>query len=269
MKKSILKVVQHDLEQDAAPAVEVCGFHAWHEDAHILNDINLAFQEYKINCVLGPSGGGKSTLIRCINRINDEIEGFTFKGEIHFGGRNIYDKSVDVTRLRTEIGMVFQKPSVFPKSICENVLFGIQHLKKLSKAARLQMLEEKLKAVSLWREVSHRLNDTASSLSVGQQQRLCIARTLAVEPKVILLDEPTSSLDPVSARAIEDLMLELKQQYTIVFVTHNIQQAKRIADHAIFVCGGRIIEQGPARRFFTHPEQPQTKSYLNEEFCDC
>jgi phosphate transport system ATP-binding protein len=267
--QAALKIAQPESQQAPTSAVEVSGFHVWHRDTHILNDIHVSFQYHRINCIIGPSGSGKSTLIRSINRINDEVEGFTFKGAIHLDGKNIYDKSVDATRLRTEVGMVFQKPCVFPKSICENVLFGIQHLRKLSRQEKLQIVEDNLRSVFLWKEVSHRLNDKASSLSIGQQQRLCIARTLAVKPKVILLDEPTSSLDPVSARAIEELMLELKKEYTIVLVTHNIQQAKRIADNLIFMCEGQIIEQGPKQKLFNKPEKKQTKQYLNEEYCEC
>ncbi|RMF69846.1 MAG: phosphate ABC transporter ATP-binding protein, partial [Calditrichaeota bacterium] len=235
----------------------------------VLREIELTLREFQVNCIVGPSGSGKSTLIRSINRMNDEVEGYVCKGAIRVNGRNILSRSENVARLRTEVGMVFQKPCVFPKSIAENVLFGLQHLRKLSKHERLEVVEENLKAASLWREVRHRLNDPASSLSMGQQQRLCIARTLAVKPKIILLDEPTSSLDPVSTRAIESLMLELKKNYTIVFVTHNIQQARRIADYLIFLCNGQIIEQGPKERLFLHPEKEQTRKYLNEEYCDC
>lgn len=267
--QSALRIAQPESHPDSTAAIKVSDFHVWHKDAHILNDIHVSFQYHRINGIIGPSGGGKSTLIRSINRINDEVDGLTLKGAIHVNGKDIYDKSMDVTKLRTEVGMVFQKPCIFPKSICENVLFGVQHLRKLLRQEKLQMVEDTLKSVSLWKEVSHRLHDQASSLSIGQQQRLCIARTLAVKPEVILLDEPTSSLDPVSSRAIEDLMLKLKRDYTIVLVTHNIQQAKRIADHLVFMCEGKIIEQGPKQKLFNQPEKKQTKQYLNEAYCEC
>lgn len=244
-------------------------FNAWYGNPHILNNINLTFQRKRVNCIIGPSGSGKSTLIRSINRINDDDEGFTPKGAILFNGKNVYDRSVDVTCLRTQIGMVFQRPCIFPKSITENVLFGLRHIKKLSRHERLQVAEENLRAVSLWKEVSHRLGDRAHSLSIGQQQRLCIARALAMKPEVVLLDEPTSSLDPVSTRAIEDLMLTLKKDYTIVFVTHSIQQARRIADRLIFMCDGKIIEEGDKEKLFADPENEQTRNFLNEEFCEC
>lgn len=264
-----LKIVDIESNSEQCHAVSVNNFNTWFFDSHILSDVSVNFQKNKINCIIGPSGSGKSTLIRCINRINDGIEGFDSKGIIHFENRNIFDKSIDVTNLRKEIGMVFQKPCVFPKSISCNVLFGIQHIKKLSKIKKRQIVEEYLRVVSLWEEVLHRLNDHASSLSIGQQQRLAIARTLAVEPKVILLDEPTSSIDPISTRAIENLMLQLKEKYTIIFVTHNIKQAKRIADYLVFLCDGKIIEQGSKEKLFTCPESDQTKTYLNSEYCKC
>lgn len=238
-------------------------------DTLILKHLNLSIQRKMIHCIIGPSGAGKSTLIRCFNRISDETDELRTEGSIYYEGKNIFEPSQNTSELRRKVGMVFQKPAVFPKSIRENVLMGVQYHKKLTRLEKLQLVEEKLKAVSLWSEVSHRLDETARSLSAGQQQRLCLARTLAVEPDVILLDEPTSALDPVSSRAIEDLMLRLKNEYTIVFVTHNIQQAHRIADQVTFICNGKIIESGEKEQIFNHPKSKQTKNYLNEEFCDC
>lgn len=249
--------------------IEFKNFQVWINENHILNNIDLSIPKNEITCIIGPSGSGKSTLIRSINRINDEISGINTQGEILFNGFSINKKNTDVAQLRTQIGMVFQKPCIFPKSIKENVIFGIQHLKRLSKLEKLQIAEENLKAVSLWKEVAHRLNDKAISLSIGQQQRLCIARTLAIKPEVILLDEPTSSLDPLSTRAIEDMMVRLKKDYTIVFVTHNLKQAKRIADNLVFICEGKLIEQGAASKIFSCPSNPQTKAYLTDEYCDC
>ena len=238
-------------------------------DTLILKQINLSIRNNMIHCIIGPSGAGKSTLIRCFNRICDETDGLYTEGKICYKEENIFDSSQDTSELRRKVGMVFQKPAVFPKSIRENVLMGVLYHKKLNRLEKLQLVEEKLKAVSLWNEVSHRLDEPARSLSAGQQQRLCLARTLAVEPEVILLDEPTSALDPLSTRSIEDLMLRLKNKYTIVFVTHNIQQAHRIADQITFICNGKIIESGDKDQIFNQPKDQQTKNYLNEEFCDC
>ena len=257
------------LSKPVATRLETRNFSAWFDDAPVLNDICVTFNKHQINCIVGPSGGGKSTLIRSINRINDAVEGFATQGEIRFNGVDIYAPAIDATQLRTEIGMVFQKPCVFPKSIVENVLFGLQHLKKLSSRQKHAIIEEKLKAAALWNEVEWRLNDQAATLSIGQQQRLCIARTLAVNPTVMLLDEPTSSLDPVSTRAIEELMMKLRDQYTIIFVTHDILQARRIADKLIFICEGKVIEQGDKEKLFTHPEKKQTWEYLNNAYCKC
>lgn len=235
----------------------------------VLEDVNIAIEANQITCIIGPSGSGKSTLIRSLNRINDDVAQLKITGSVLLNDTSIYDKSIDVAQLRSEVGMVFQKPCVFPKSISQNVLFGIEHQRKLGKQEKQRIVEENLKAVSLWDEVAHRLNDKAVSLSIGQQQRLCIARTLAVKPQIILLDEPTSSLDPISVRAIEDMMLQLKEKYTIVFVTHNIEQAKRIADNLIFICDGKVIEQGKTSQLFNNPTSSQTKAYLDSEYCAC
>lgn len=243
--------------------------HVWFESAHVLRGITAAFQAHCINSIVGPSGSGKSTLIRCLNRMNDEVGGHTLTGHVVVAGQDVYAQGEDGVSLRRDVGMVFQKPCVFPKSIAENVLFGVQHQRTLDTQEQMQIVEENLKAVSLWSEVRHRLDDLAGSLSLGQQQRLCIARTLAVKPRVILLDEPTSSLDPVSARAIEDLMVALKEDYTLILVTHNIQQANRIADHLVFMCDGKVIEQGPKSLLFHNPQNEQTRKYLKEEYCDC
>lgn len=249
--------------------IQIKDLQVWINESRILNNITLSIPKNEITCIIGPSGSGKSTLIRSINRINDEVPGISTQGEIIFNGLSINNKNIDLAQLRTQIGMVFQKPCVFPKSIKENVLFGIQHLKKISKLEKFQIAEENLKAVSLWKEVAHRLHDKAISLSLGQQQRLCIARTLAIKPEVILLDEPTSSLDPISTRAIEDMMVRLKKKYTIIFVTHNLQQAKRIADNLVFICDGKLIEQGPASKMLSCPSNPETKAYVTDEYCEC
>ncbi|MCR4289345.1 MAG: phosphate ABC transporter ATP-binding protein [Candidatus Scalindua sp.] len=264
---------EQELEEPENILVEIKNFNVWFNDFHVLKDICVRFREKSINCIIGPSGSGKSTLIRSVNRINDDIDGFIHHGDVHFNGytrgRSIYHKDIDVNNLRTKVGMVFQKPCVFPKSIYENTLLGVKYLKKHSKQEKLQIVEENLNAVSLWKEVSSRLHEKATTLSIGQQQRLCIARTLAVKPTVILLDEPTSSLDPVSTYAIEKLMLQLKEQYTIIFITHNIVQAKRIADYLVFMCEGQVIEEGTKEKLFSNPDKQQTKDYLSNEYCEC
>ncbi len=270
MNKQISLKLINSLPADQNEAIlETIAFNAWFGDKHILTDIDIAFKKHRINCIIGPSGGGKSTLIRCINRLNDDVPDFKIQGGIHFNGQNSYDVNVDVTQLRSRIGIVLQKPCVFPKSISENVLFGIQHLRKLSKRDKRNIVEQNLTAVSLWKEVAHRLDDKAESLSIGQQQRLCIARTLAVNPEVILLDEPTSALDPVATRAIETLLLKLKTQYTLIFVTHNILQAKRIADKLVFLCDGQVVEQGDKEQLFNNPRNTRTRDYLQDEYCAC
>ena len=264
-----LKLIQPEQLPERVAAVRMNHLHIWFGDAHVLQGIETEFYKNHINCIVGPSGSGKSTLIRSINRMNDDTPGYRVSGSIMLNGQNVLGKTVDVTRLRTGVGMVFQKPCVFPKSIFENVLFGLQHHRKLSRTEKLHIAEKTLKSVSLWNEVADRLHDKATGLSLGQQQRLCFARTLAIQPQILLLDEPTASLDPISTRAIEDLMLRLKKDYTIVFVTHNIQQARRVADQLIFMCNGKIIEQGPAQQLFAHPQKTQTRQYLNEEYCEC
>jgi len=264
-----LKIIKPDNAAAGTPVISSRDFNVWHRDAQILYDFTVDFQPRSINCVIGPSGGGKSTFIRSINRINDGVAGFDHAGTLTFNNQDIHAQEVDINDLRSLIGMVFQKPCVFPDSIFNNVLFGRQDLKTLSSREQHHIVEENLRAVALWDETSHRLHSPARELSIGQQQRLCIARTLAVGPEVILFDEPTSALDPVSTRAIETLMLSLKTRYTIIFVTHNIQQARRIADYLVFICAGRIIEQGAADQMLSNPADPQTRNYLDDEFCQC
>ncbi len=260
-----LKIIPLESDSGENAFIEVANFDVWYNDAHVLHGVDLSFPEKEITCIIGPSGSGKSTLIRSINRINDGVEGYSIEGSISINGQNIFDRSTDVVELRSKVGMVFQKPCVFPKSISENVLFGVRNQKKLSRHEALSIVEDNLKSVSLWDEVSHRLNDKASSLSIGQQQRLCMARTLAMQPEVILLDEPTSSLDPVSTRAIEEMMLSLKDKYTLIFVTHNIQQAKRIADNVVFISRGKVVESGLAEDVLNKPSATETEEYIRGE----
>lgn len=260
MDRPQLKVVDSKSEHYA---IRLYNYNVWFGDNHVLNNINLAIKNNATTCLIGPSGSGKSTLLRSINRINDVDNKVMLKGEILYNNKSILDKQTDLVELRTKIGMVFQKPCVFPMSIKDNVLFGIKHHKNIDAVESAELVEKYLKQVSLWDEVKHRLNDQANSLSIGQQQRLCIARTLAVEPQVLLMDEPTSSLDPVSTKAIEDLVIELSNKYTILFVTHNINQAKRIANQIVFISNGVIVEQGDVKAFFEAPKLEQTISYIN------
>jgi len=243
-------------------ALEITNLSVTINKLQILKHISLQIPKHKITCIIGPSGSGKSTLIRTINRINANTDDLKTTGQILFNQQDILSTSTALPELRTQIGMVFQKPCVFPVSIKENVLFGIKRLQKLSKLDKENITAEHLKQVALWDEVSTRLDIPATALSIGQQQRLCIARSLAIKPQVLLLDEPTSALDPVSTFAIERMMLTLKETYTIVFVSHNLEQAKRIADHIVFISDGELIEQGSAERVFNHPTQPKTQRYL-------
>jgi len=231
---------------------------------HVLKDINLKIEEKKVTVIMGPSGCGKSTLIRVLNRLNDGIYGFKHTGRITLGGKNIYDKDIDPTIFRTRVGMVFQKPNPFPLSIYENVAFGPRIHKMHKNRQELdEMVKGSLEKAALWNEVKDRLKDNAMGLSGGQQQRLCIARTLAVRPQVILLDEPASALDPGSTAKIDELMFELKKNYTVVLVTHNMQQAARVADTVAFIYQGVIVEVGEAPAFFENPKNELTEKYID------
>jgi len=254
--------------QTPPAAITVTDFSAAYGDVNVIKNISLSVPEKSVTCLLGPSGSGKSTLLRSLNRINDDVAGFTTKGDIHIGESCVHKGFTDVTRLRAKAGMVFQTPCVFPGSIAANVLFGLKG-RKLSKIEKAQITEHSLRAAALWKDVSHRLSAPASTLSVGQQQRLCIARALAVTPDILLLDEPTASVDPVSAREIETLIKTLSKDYTIIMVTHDVRQAGRVADRAIFLCDGEVIEQGPRDHMFSKAALPKTRTYLLEEFCDC
>jgi len=250
------------------PSVTAQDFSAWFGDNCILSGVNATIPKQGVTCIVGPSGSGKSTFLRSLNRINDEVSSFTSYGDILIDGKHVYRDYRDVTRLRAHIGMVFQKPCVFPRSIRENVLFGVRG-QKLSRSEKDALVESSLKSAALWSEVSHRLDNSASVLSLGQQQRLCIARALAIKPEILLLDEPTASVDPVTGRAIEDLILSLKERYTIIMVTHDIRQTNRVADNIMFFCDGTLIESGPKDVMFNTPSVEKTRLYLNEEFCDC
>lgn len=238
----------------------------WYGDNHAIQDVSMKIEPYQVTALIGPSGCGKSTFLRLFNRMNDFISDFRLEGEILINNENIYAPKIDTEVLRKKVGMVFQKPNPFPTSIYENVAFGlkIQGLKK--KSILDEAVETSLKKAVLWDEVKDSLKKSAYSLSGGQQQRLCIARTLAVEPEIILMDEPASALDPISTSKLENLILELKQSYTIVIVTHNMQQAGRISDKTAFFYMGKLIEYDVTGKMFIKPKHEQTQNYITGRF---
>ena len=231
-----------------------------------LHQVNLSFAERQVTALIGPSGCGKSTFLRCLNRMNDLIPISRVEGRILLDEEDIYAPSLDVVMLRRRVGMVFQKPNPFPKSVFENVAYGLRVNGIRDKAFIQERVEESLKRAALWDEVRDRLGDTALGLSGGQQQRLCIARALAVEPEVLLMDEPASALDPIATQKIEDLIHELKALYTIIIVTHNMQQAARVSDMTAFFYMGRLIEVGETDAVFTRPKLKQTEDYITGRF---
>jgi len=250
------------------PAIELSNVNLWFNDNCVLSDISCKIPKGKITCIVGPSGAGKSTLLRSFNRIHDGTQGLFVKGETRILGQDIVSDFSDITKLRETVGMVFQRPCVFPRSILENVVFGLRN-RKLSKPEKHAITEKALRASSLWPEVSDRLGDSALNLSLGQQQRLCIARSLAMKPEILLLDEPTASTDPVSTLKIEESLKNLAGEYTFVMVTHDIAQAKRIGDHVMFMCDGKLIEAGPQDHMFSCAAIKQTSEYLKGAVCDC
>ncbi len=236
-------------------------------DKIAIRNVSIDIGRNEVLAMIGPSGCGKSTFIRCLNRMNDTIEGCRVTGEIVLDGINIYAKGVDAVPLRAQVGMVFQKPNPFPKSIYENIAYGPRiHGLSRSKSELDGIVETSLKKAGLWEEVKDRLNQPGTGLSGGQQQRLCIARTIAVNPEIILMDEPCSALDPIATSVIEDLIFELRAQYSICIVTHSMQQAARVSDRTAFFYMGRLIEVGPTDKLFTRPENKQTEDYITGRF---
>lgn len=233
---------------------------------HALKGISMEIPERQVTAFIGPSGCGKSTLIRCFNRIHDLYEGISTEGQILLDNHDIYDSGVDLNLLRSRVGMVFQKPTPFPMSVFDNVAFGIRLYEKLSARELEERVEWALRKAALWEEVKDKLKQSGQALSGGQQQRLCIARTIAVKPEVILLDEPTSALDPISTGYIEDLINELKKDYTIVIVTHNMQQAARISDITAFMYLGSLIECDDTTKIFTQPRESRTEDYITGRY---
>jgi phosphate transport system ATP-binding protein len=250
----------------ASPILHIDRLSLWYGEKKALQEISLEIPEKQITAFIGPSGCGKSTLLRCINRLNDLIDNVRIEGDIRFEDGSIFDPRIDINALRKRIGMVFQKSNPFPKSIYENVAYGLR-IQGINKKRILdEAVEKSLVGAALWDEVKDRLQDSALGLSGGQQQRLCIARAIAVEPEVILLDEPCSALDPIATARIEELMQDLKSQYTQVIVTHNMQQASRVSDYTAFLYLGELIEYGPTERLFLNPIKKQTEDYITGRF---
>ncbi|GAY72681.1 phosphate ABC transporter ATP-binding protein PstB [Lentilactobacillus kosonis] len=235
-------------------------------DYQALHDINLSFEDNEISALIGPSGCGKSTFLRCLNRMNDMIDSVTITGSVQFRGENIYAPQTNLVELRKDIGMVFQQPNPFPFSVYDNVTYGLKIAGIKDKAKLDEIVERSLRQAAVWDEVKDHLYDNALSFSGGQQQRICIARVLAVSPDIILMDEPTSALDPISSAKIEDTLLDLKEQYTIVIVTHNLQQASRISDKTAFFMDGTVVEYDKTSKIFVNPENQKTEDYVSGRF---
>lgn len=246
--------------------LEVEGLNLWYGDSRALWDIHMSVPRGKVTALIGPSGCGKSTLLRCVNRMNDLVDSVRVGGDLRLSGDSIYAPGVDVIELRKRIGMVFQKPNPFPMSIFENVVYSLRIDGERDKRVLTEVCEESLRAAGLWDEVKDRLSSSALRLSGGQQQRLCIARAIAAEPEVLLLDEPCSALDPIATGRIEDLIEELKGSYSVLMVTHNMQQASRTSDYTAFMYLGRLVEYGPTNTLFMQPRREETENYVTGRF---
>jgi len=272
MKEQELEITQQTEKQKGTHSskikIEVNQMNFYYGDAIALNDINMKIQSNHVTSLIVPSGCGKSTFLRTLNRMNELIDDVKVEGEIVIDGQDIYKSGMDVVELRKKIGMIFQKSNPFPKSIYENVAFGLRigGLSKKSKNELDEIIERSLMQAALWDEVKDRLNESAFGLSGGQQQRLCIARALAIEPEILLMDEPASALDPISTAKIEELIHELKKNYTIVIVTHNLQQAARVSDQTAFFYLGKLIEFDKTTKIFTNPSKKQTEDYITGRF---
>lgn len=263
--KSVDAVI-HPEVFDSEAAVEIKDFNLWYGKKQALYDVSMQIPRGKVTALIGPSGCGKSTLLRSVNRMNDLIEGLTTRGDIKLGDESIFATGVDVIELRKRMGMVFQKPNPFPMSIFENVVYPLRIDGQRDKKVLSQVCEQSLRGAALWDEVRKRLGESGLGLSGGQQQRLCIARAIASDPEVLLLDEPCSALDPLATGKIEDLIDELRGEYTILIVTHNMQQASRISNYTAFMYLGRLIEFGPTEQIFTKPKLKETEDYVTGRF---
>ncbi|WP_264555479.1 phosphate ABC transporter ATP-binding protein PstB [Halocatena marina] len=249
----------------ATPIIRTENINVWYDDDQALNDITMEIPKHRVTAMIGPSGCGKSTFLRCINRMNDLIDTCRIEGQLHLQGVNVYDDNIDPVALRRRVGMVFQKPNPFPKSIYDNVAYGLEIQDKNGDYDKI--VEQSLKRAALWDEVSDRLDESGLELSGGQQQRLCIARAIAPDPEVLLMDEPASALDPVATSKIEDLIDNLAEEYTVVIVTHNMQQAARISDKtAVFLTGGELVEFDSTQKIFENPESQRVEDYITGKF---
>lgn len=248
------------------PALVTEHLELYYGDFHALKDVSLSIPEKKITAIIGPSGCGKSTLLRTFNRMNDSAEGIRMEGKVHFHGMNVLDPTLDLVLLRKHVGMVFQRPNPFPLSVWENILLGVKVHRLASKQDYPRIVEESLKSVLLWDDLKDKLDRSALSLTLEQQQRLCIARLLPIQPEVLLMDEPASALDPISTAHIEELIHELKNNYTIVIVTHNMQQAGRVSDHTAFFLLGELVEFDETSKIFTTPKDKRTEDYITGRF---
>jgi len=265
-RRVLTQIAGEDEVLDNPVKIKVENFNFYYDVVQALKNVNMEIRENSVVGIIGPSGCGKSTFLRCFNRMNDIIYNIRYKGEIYIDGKNIFDKSLDVVDLRRNIGMVFQKSNPFPKSILENVAYGLRINGLKDKQFIEQKVEKSLKDAALWEEVKDRLNKSAFELSGGQQQRLCIARALAIEPQILLLDEPASALDPIATAKVEELIHELKKKYTIVIVTHNMQQAARVSDFTAFFMLGELIEYDLTSKIFTNPSNKTTEDYVTGRF---
>ncbi|MFT4648902.1 MAG: phosphate transport system ATP-binding protein [Planctomycetota bacterium] len=260
------KTALHDGMADVESVVEINDFNLWYGKAQALFDVNLSLPKSKVTALIGPSGCGKSTLLRCVNRMNDLVDSVHTKGSMTLAGQEIYDAGADVIELRKRIGMVFQKPNPFPMSIFENVVYSLRIAGIRKRSILQEVCEESLQKAGLWKEVKDRLKSSALQMSGGQQQRLCIARAIAAQPEVMLLDEPCSALDPIATGKVEDLIEELSGEYSILMVTHNMQQASRVSAYTAFMYLGRLVEYGPTDKIFMSPTLTETEDYVTGRF---
>ncbi|MCD7889098.1 MAG: phosphate ABC transporter ATP-binding protein PstB [Oscillospiraceae bacterium] len=263
--KEIREVQNTETLSDGETLIDVEHMNLWYGENHAIKDVSLAIPQNRITALIGPSGCGKSTFLKSLNRMNDLVEGVKIEGKLTLAGVDIY-KDIDVSVLRRRVGMVFQKPNPFPMSIYDNVAYGLRVQGVRSRVQLDEAVERSLRQAAIWDECKDRLKKSALGLSGGQQQRLCIARTIAVEPEVVLMDEPTSALDPISTSKIEELALELRKNYTIVIVTHNMQQAARIADKTAFFLLGELVEYGDTNKMFSSPSDDRTEAYITGRF---
>lgn len=254
------------INEDINNIIKVKDFNLYYSQFHALKSVNMLVHENKITALIGPSGCGKSTLLRSLNRMNDLIRGVKITGQVILGDVDIYNKAMEITELRTKVGMVFQRPNPFPLSIYDNITYGLRVAGLKNKKQQSEIVEQSLKSAWLWDQVKDRLNHPALELPLDQQQRLCIARLLAVKPEVILMDEPCSSLDPIATMKVEELMLELKKQYTIIIVTHNMQQAARVSDNTGYMLLGEMIEFNNTNDIFTRPANKLTEDYISGKY---